>query len=156
MRFSRENQWRTVVGVINDVRAYDLQHNTPDFMKGTIYVPYGPKATLEGGRVPSDMTVVVQTGADEGQFSAILHRTVAALSAEVPVTEVKTMRTVISEAVQPPHLRRFCLAPLQEWHSFWVSWAFMAFFHFWSREGGRKSGFAWLLALAGATFCCWS
>jgi predicted permease len=102
VRFSREEEWRTVVGVINDVRAYDLQHNTPEFMRGTIYVPYGPKATLEGGRVPAEMTIVVQTGADEGQVSAMLHRTVAGLSAEVPVTEVKTMRTVISEAVATP------------------------------------------------------
>jgi predicted permease len=102
VRFSREEEWRTVVGVINDVRAYDLQHNTPEFMRGTIYVPYGPKATLEGGRVPAEMTIVVQTDADEGQVSAMLHRTVAGLSAEVPVTEVKTMRTVISEAVATP------------------------------------------------------
>jgi putative ABC transport system permease protein len=102
VRFSRENEWRTVVGIIKDVRAYDLQHNTPEFMRGTIYVPYGPKATLEGGRVPAEMTVVVQTGADEGQVSAMLHRTVAGLSADVPVTEVKTMRTVIAEAVATP------------------------------------------------------
>lgn len=102
VRFSRENEWRTVVGVINDVRAYDLQHNTPEFMRGTIYVPHGPKATLEGGRVPAEMTIVVQTGADEGQVSAMLHRTVAGFSAEVPVSEVKTMRTVVSEAVATP------------------------------------------------------
>ena len=102
MRFSRENEWRTVVGVIHDVRAYDLQHNTPEFMRGTIYVPYGRKATLEGGRVPAEMTLVVQTGADEGQVSAMLHRTVAGFSAEVPVSEVKTMRTVVSEAVATP------------------------------------------------------
>ena len=102
VRFSRENEWRTVVGVINDVRAYDLQHNTPEFMRGTIYVPYGPKATLEGGRVPAEMTIVVQTGAGEGQVSAMLHRTVAGFSAEVPVSELKTMRTVVSEAVATP------------------------------------------------------
>ena len=102
VRFSRENEWRAVVGVINDVRAYDLQHNTPEFMRGTIYVPYGPKATLEGGRVPAEMTIVVQTGAGEGQVSAMLHRTVAGFSAEVPVSELKTMRTVVSEAVATP------------------------------------------------------
>lgn len=102
VRFSREDEWRTIVGVINDVRAYDLQHNTPDFMKGTIYVPYSPKSTLEDGRVPADMTIVVQTGADDGQVSAMLHRTVAGLSSEVPVTEVKAMRSVISDAVATP------------------------------------------------------
>ena len=102
VRFSRENEWRTVIGVVNDVRAYDLQHNVPEFMRGTIYVPYGPKATLEGGRVPAEMTIVVETSADEAQVSTLLHRSVAGLSAEVPVTEVKTMRAVVSEAVATP------------------------------------------------------
>jgi len=46
--------------------------------------------------------MVIQTGADEGQVGAMLHRTIAGLSAEAPVTEVKTMRTVISEAVATP------------------------------------------------------
>ena len=102
VRFSRENEWRTVIGVVKDVRAYDLQHNVPEFMRGTIYVPYGPKATLEGGRVPAEMTIVVETSADEAQVSALLHRSVAGLSAEVPVTEVKTMHAVVSEAVATP------------------------------------------------------
>jgi predicted permease len=102
IRFVGENEWRTVVGVINDVRGYDLQHNIPEFMRGMIYVPYSPKATLEGGRVPAEMTIVVQTAADDGQVSALLHRTVSSLSSEVPVTEVKTMRTVVFEAVATP------------------------------------------------------
>ncbi len=102
VRFSGEDEWRTVIGVINDVRAFDLQRNTPDFVRGTIYVPYSLKATQEGGRIPADMTIVVQTAADDGQVSGMLHRTVAALSSEVPITEVRTMRTVIAEAVATP------------------------------------------------------
>jgi predicted permease len=102
IRFSNEDEWRTVVGIINDVRAYDLQHNTPEFMRGTVYVPYSPKATLEDGRVPADMTVVLQTSANDGQVSALLHRTVSSLSSEIPVSEVKTMRSVVQEAVATP------------------------------------------------------
>jgi ABC-type antimicrobial peptide transport system permease subunit len=102
IRFSNEDEWRTVVGVMNDVRAYDLQHNTPEFMRGTVYVPYSPKATLEDGRVPADMTIVLQTSANDGQVSALLHRTVSSLSSEIPVSEVKTMRSVVQEAVATP------------------------------------------------------
>jgi len=102
IRFSNEHEWRTVVGIINEVRAYDLQHNTPEFMRGTVYVPYSPKATLEDGRVPADMTVVLQTSANDGQVSALLHRTVSSLSSEIPVSEVKTMRSVVQEAVATP------------------------------------------------------
>lgn len=102
IRFSNEDEWRTIVGVINDVRAYDLERNVPDWIRGTVYVPYSSKATLEDGRVPADMTIVVQTAADDGQVSALLQRTVTSLSSEVPVTEVKSMRTVVSEAVTIP------------------------------------------------------
>ena len=102
IRFSTEDEWRTVVGVIQDVRAYDLEHNVPDWIHGTVYVPYGPKATLEEGGVPADMTIVVQTAADDGQVSALLHRAVTSLSSEVPVTEIRTMRTVVSDAVTTP------------------------------------------------------
>jgi predicted permease len=102
IRFSNEDEWRTVVGIINEVRAYDLQHNTPEFMRGTVYVPYSPKATLEDGRVPADLTLVLQTSANDGQVSALLHRTVSSLSSEIPVSEVKTMRSVVQEAVATP------------------------------------------------------
>jgi len=103
IRFVGENDWRTVVGVIADVRAYDLQKSVPDFFNGgMIYVPYSPKATLEDGRVPAEMTIAVQTASDDTQMGATLSGIVATLNPEVPVSELKTMRTVVSEAVSSP------------------------------------------------------
>jgi len=103
IRFVGENDWRTVVGVIADVRAYDLQKNVPDFFNGgMIYVPYSPKATLEDGRVPAEMTIAVQTASDDAQMGATLSGIVTAINPEVPVNELKTMRTVVSEAVSSP------------------------------------------------------
>jgi predicted permease len=103
IRFAGENDWRTVVAVIADVRAYDLQKNVPDFFTGgAVYVPYSPKATLEDGRVPAEMTIAVQTTSDDSQMGATLRRIVAGLNPEVPVSELKTMRTVVSEAVSTP------------------------------------------------------
>jgi len=103
VRFVGENDWRTVVGVIADVRAYDLQKNVPDFFTGgTVYVPYSPKATLEDGRVPAEMTVALQTSSDDSQTGSMLRDVVTGLNPEVPVGELKTMRTVLSEAVSTP------------------------------------------------------
>lgn len=112
IRFSNEDEWRTVVGVIHDVRAYDLQHSVPDFFKGTIYIPYSAKATLEDGRLPIDMSIVVQTGADDGQVTSLLQRRVNSLSSEVPVTEVKTLRTVMADAVATPASTTFLFSTL--------------------------------------------
>jgi predicted permease len=103
VRFVGEKDWRTVVGVIADVRAYDLQRNVPDFFTGgMVYVPYSPKATLEDGRVPAEMTVALQTSSDDSQTGTMLRGVVAGLNPEVPVGELKTMRTVLSEAVSTP------------------------------------------------------
>jgi putative ABC transport system permease protein len=102
IRFVREDQWRTVVGIIADVRAYDLQRNVPDWMKGTVYVPYSPKATLEDLRIPAEMSLVLQTSVEDTQIDTMLRSLVTALNSEVPVSELRTMRTVVSDAVATP------------------------------------------------------
>ena len=103
LRFTGDKeQWRTIVGIVPDVRAYDLQHPTPDNLNGTIYVPYNEAAALEGGRVPSDMSLVVQTALDEAQLQTSIRRAIASLGANIPVTELKPMRAVVSESVSTP------------------------------------------------------
>jgi len=102
VRFSGDQEWRTVVGVVSDVRAYDLRCDTPDWINGTIYVPYATNATLERGRVPSDMTIILQASLDESQIPDELRRTVRGLNGEVPVVEVKPMSAVVAESVSAP------------------------------------------------------
>jgi predicted permease len=102
IRLLDDTSWRTIVAVIADVRAYDLQRNTPNWIEGTAYVPYTPTATLEDRRVPSEMTIAIRTASDDSQMAARLRDSVAALNHEVPVSEVKTMGTVVSDAVSAP------------------------------------------------------
>jgi putative ABC transport system permease protein len=102
LRFVGEKDWRMVVGVIADVRAYDLERNVPDWMKGTVYVPFSPKATLEDGRIPAEMTIALRTSLDESQAGAMLRRVVTDLNQEVPVSEARTMGAVVSAAVSTP------------------------------------------------------
>ncbi|MGA7752475.1 MAG: ABC transporter permease, partial [Candidatus Sulfotelmatobacter sp.] len=98
VRFVGEKEWRTVVGIVADVRAYDLQNNEPDFMKGTAYVPYTPLATLEDGRLPAEMTLAIRTNADDPRAANLLRGTLTQLIPDVPVSEIRTMRAVVSEA----------------------------------------------------------
>ena len=102
VRLLDEKEWRTVVGVIQDVRAYDLQRNVPNWIGGTAYVPYNRTATLETRRIPAEMTVAVRTASDDPQMGTTLRRVVSDLNPQVPVSEVKTMSTVVSEAVATP------------------------------------------------------
>ena len=98
VRFVGEKDWRTVVGIVADVRAYDLQNNVPDYMKGTAYVPYTSKATLEDGRVPAEMTLAIRTIADDPRAANLLRATLTQIIPDVPVSEIRTMRAVVSEA----------------------------------------------------------
>ena len=102
VRLSGDKDWRTIVGIVSDVRAYDLRKNVPDWINGTIYFPYAANATLEGGRVPSDMTVVIQSSLEESQLQNVLRSTIAGLNPEVPASEVKTMSAVVAESVSTP------------------------------------------------------
>jgi putative ABC transport system permease protein len=99
---SGENNWYTVVGVVADVRGYDLQHNVPDWMNGAVYVPYGSYAEGEGGLPPVQMTLTLRTSADQAQTANLLRSTVASLNPEVPVTEVRPMRSFLADAISTP------------------------------------------------------
>lgn len=98
VRFVGEQNWRTVIGIVADVRGYDLQHSEPDFMKGTAYVPYTPAATLEDGRLPAEMTIAVRTTSNNTETASLLHNTLAGSAPNIPITEFRTMQNVVSEA----------------------------------------------------------
>jgi len=98
LRFAGDTEWRTVVGVIGDVRDYDLQRTIPDYMRGTVYVPYNLKATGELRQIPSEMTIAVRTAESDSQVGTMLLAVVSVANPEVPVSELKTMRAVFVDA----------------------------------------------------------
>ncbi len=102
IRLLGDNEWHTIVGVIPDVRAYDLQRNAPAWIEGTAFVPYSPNSTMEDGKVPAEMTIAVKTSMDEPAAAAMLRRIINGLHQEVPVSEVKSMRVVVSDAASTP------------------------------------------------------
>jgi len=102
VRFVGEEEWRTVVGVVGDVRAHDLRQDVPNWIAGTLYVPYSPKATLEDGRIPTAMSIAVVTTADTAHLEASLSQAIASLSMEIPVSDVQTMHATVSDAVASP------------------------------------------------------
>jgi putative ABC transport system permease protein len=102
IRLLDDKSWRTIVGVIPDVRAYDLQRNIPDWIDGTAYVPYNIIATLENRKIPPEMTIAIRTASEGSQLATTLRKRVAALNQEVAVSEVKSMSAVVTEAVSTP------------------------------------------------------
>ncbi len=102
LRLIGQNEWCTIVGVAADVRGYDLKQNAPEWMDGIVYLPYAPGATLENGRVPAEMTLVIRSTAAASQLEEPLRRLASSLNPEAPVSEVKPMPAILSGAVAAP------------------------------------------------------
>jgi putative ABC transport system permease protein len=102
LRLDGEKEWLTIVGIIPDVRAYDMTRDAPSWIQGVAYLPYNSHSTLEGGGVPAEMTLALRTTADESQLEPEIRRIVGSLNAEIPVSEFKSMRTVFSGAISAP------------------------------------------------------
>jgi predicted permease len=102
LRLLEDHDWRTIVGVIPDVRAYDLERSAPNWIGGTAYVLYNPAATMENKRVPSEMTIAIRVATDDSAIASMLRRAVANLNHQAPVSEVKSMQAVVSEASSTP------------------------------------------------------
>ncbi len=96
------SDWCTVIGVVGDVRAFNLERSVPEWLDGTIYLPYGANATLENKRVPAEMTLAVRTLTDESSMADSIREVVSGLSQDAPVSEVQTMQAVVSESTAAP------------------------------------------------------
>ena len=102
IRLLRQKDWCTIIGIAADVRAYDLQRSVPTWMDGTMYIPYGPLATMEEGPVPAEMTLIVRSAANQYGLEESLRKLASSLSEDVPVAEVKPMTLILADAVSAP------------------------------------------------------
>lgn len=91
--------WWTVVGLVGDVNEDQLTNRLPDWMIGELYTPYGPGANTDPKHPPVEMSVVVRASSDQLDLAGSLRRVVAGLSQEVPVTEVQTLPSIVSDSV---------------------------------------------------------
>jgi putative ABC transport system permease protein len=94
-----ENAWRTVVGVAGDVRQYDLANHAPDYVAGAVYMPYS-QAVESDRQLPAAMTLIVRTGADPSDVANGIRKLVNDLNPNVPVSEVRTMESLVEDSTQ--------------------------------------------------------
>ena len=102
VRFVGEAEWREIVGVVADVRGHDLTRDLPEWMTGLVYVPHAPNATMEDGRIPTEMTVALKTSMEPVQVGETMRRLAGAKGGAVAVTDVRTMKSVLASAVAAP------------------------------------------------------
>ncbi len=93
-----DSPWRTVVGIVGDVRHYALDRPpTPQF--------YAPQKQL----ADSYLVLVVRTATDPAALAAAVRRQVRAIAGDVPVYDVSTLDALVEASVAP---RRFVMTLL--------------------------------------------
>lgn len=86
-------EWRTIVGVVGDVRHAGLD------------VPVAPRVYLPHTQDPyQSMAIAVRTAGDPLSVVASLRHVIQTIDADQPIAEVRTMEQVVSEAAAPRRL----------------------------------------------------
>ncbi|MCW5967927.1 MAG: ABC transporter permease [Blastocatellales bacterium] len=100
IRIVWENRWRTVVGVVGDVRQYDLAGKTPEWISGAFYMPYA-QATALDRRIPAAMTLILRAAADSPALAGEIRRLVAGVNPDIPVGDIRTLQSEVNRSALP-------------------------------------------------------
>jgi putative ABC transport system permease protein len=87
----------TIAGVVADVKFSSLEAESPP----TVYMP-----VFQIPRIRRDAVFIARTTADPASLAAAMRREIAAVDADLPVYDVRTMNQVIAESVAQ---RRFTM-----------------------------------------------
>lgn len=84
-----------MVGVVADVRQFDLAGKTPSYINGAFYMPY-PQSTSLDRRLPTAMTLILRTAANTPQLAGELRGLVASVNPNAPISEIRTMDAAVA------------------------------------------------------------
>ena len=100
IRILWEQDWRTVVGVVGDVRQYDLAGTSPDWISGAFYMPYSQSTGLDR-HLPIAMTLILRTTANTPQLADELRGLVASVNPDLPLSEMRTLEAAVTDSAAP-------------------------------------------------------
>jgi putative ABC transport system permease protein len=96
-----DQQWRTVIGVVADVRQFDLAGNVPSWLNGVVYLPY-PQAVDLTEKIPVAMNLLLKTDDQTGRVAAEIRDLVRGVNPNIPVSAVRSMESVVSASTAQP------------------------------------------------------
>ena len=95
-----EQPWRTIAGVVSDVR----QRGLDEAPRAELFMPYRQFQHFSAGVQARAMTVVVKTSGDPLSLGRAVREQLRALDPEVPAAQMRDMDTVLSQSVAPRRL----------------------------------------------------
>ena len=100
IRLVWERRQRTVVGVVGDVRQYNLAGVTPSYISGALYMPYAQSVDLNR-KLPTAMTLLMRTTRSTAQLNDDVRKLAGSVNPDLPVSEVQTLETAITASISP-------------------------------------------------------
>src|SRR5262249_5387023 len=100
IRILWEQRQRTIVGVVGNVRQFDIAGTTPSFISGALYMPY-PQSTDLNRKLPTAMTLLFRTTGSAAQLAGDLRELVASINPDLPVSEVRTLEAAVAASISP-------------------------------------------------------
>jgi putative ABC transport system permease protein len=95
-----EQPWRTIAGVVGDVR----QRGLDEAPRAELFMPYRQFQHFAAGVQARAMTVVMKTSADPLPLGTAVREQLRALDPEVPAAQMRDMEMVRSQSVAPQRL----------------------------------------------------
>jgi len=96
LRMVWQDRWRTVAGVVSDVKAYTLK-GPPDWIDGEIYVPL-----TQATSTPQNLALVARLGNDPAAFEQSLPNLAREVCPTCAVSHIARMATVVSASAAAP------------------------------------------------------
>ena len=104
-----DTDWRTVVGVVGDVRQYTLSGQAPAEITGAFYMPY-PQSVALDRQIPRSMALFVRPAGEATALSTEVRGLVASVNPDVPVSEVQRLEALVSSSVSEPRAMMWLFA----------------------------------------------
>jgi predicted permease len=93
-----ETQWRTVVGVVSDVRQFNLAGRNPESITGAFYLPYA-QAVQGDHQLPAAVNLLATVAGPPARVAGEMRRMARELNPNVPVSETATLEDVVSRSI---------------------------------------------------------
>jgi putative ABC transport system permease protein len=91
-----QNEWRTIVGVVDDVKNYSIT-GPPGWVSGEVYLPMAQAMST-----PRAISLIARLDGEPGSFEKGLPGMIREVCASCAVSKIVRMETVVERAVQAP------------------------------------------------------
>ena len=101
-----EKEWRTIVGVVDDVRNYSIT-GPPAYVSGVMYVPLAQSQVVF---IPQSISLAIRLASDPAGFERRLPQMVKEICASCAISKIERMESVVADAVQAPRSMAWLVA----------------------------------------------